>query len=209
MEQAGVSAADVVNNLPRQDLTRIIGLLGDERQASRISGAIERRREQQMFLTTLDLAGCIENVLSRKPGDKIHPATRTFQALRIFVNAELQELADALLAAERILSPQGKLVIVTFHSLEDRLVKKFFLNRSEQAGGSRHLPQGPSKQLTFSLAKRGAISATKDEALENTRARSAKLRFGTRTDVPAINVDEDVFGLPNLARLENALGGRK
>jgi len=202
MEQAGVSAADVVKTLPRQDITRLIGLLGDERQASRISGAIERRREKAHFLTTLDLANCIEGVLSRKPGDKIHPATRTFQALRIFVNRELEELADALLASEQILKPGGRLCIVTFHSLEDRLVKRFLLDRAEQSGGSRHLPAGPQKELTFELSKRGAIKASDSEAKVNPRSRSAKMRFALRTEAPTGSDDRDVFGLPRLAKLE-------
>ena len=199
MEQTGLSAADVVNTFARQDLTRIIGILGEERQASRIAAEIAARRENQHFETTLDLASTVEKVLSRKPGDKIHPATRTFQALRIFVNRELEELADALLAAERILKPGGRLVVVTFHSLEDRLVKRFFADRAEQSTGSRHLPQGPAKVLTFQQTKRGAISASAHEAERNPRARSAKLRFAVRTDEAPASQDKSFLGLPNLA----------
>ncbi len=199
MEQAGLSAADVVNTFERSDLIRIIGILGDERQASRIAGAIAKRRDVKPFETTLNLASLIENTLGRKPGDRIHPATRTFQALRIFVNRELEELADALLAAERILKPGGRVVIVTFHSLEDRLVKRFFADRTEQRGGSRHLPDAPDKVLTFKLEKRGAIAASMHEAEANPRSRSAKLRCAIRTDAPAGSADRTVFGLPRLA----------
>ena len=199
MEQTGLSAADVVNTFERTDLTRIIGILGDERQASRIAAAIAKRRETQLFETTLDLASVVENTLGRKPGDRIHPATRTFQALRIFVNRELEELADAVLAAERILKPGGRLVIVTFHSLEDRLVKRFFADRAERSGGSRYLPEGPDKVLTFKQEKRGAIAASHTEAETNPRSRSAKLRTAIRTDAPAGSDDRAVFGLPRLA----------
>ena len=109
MEQAGVSAADVVNTCERSDLTRIIGILGEERQASRVSAEIAERRLKEPFSTTLDLANLVEKTLGRKAKDRIHPATRTFQALRIFVNRELEELADALLAAERVLKPGGRI----------------------------------------------------------------------------------------------------
>src|SRR5690606_18649058 len=141
MSRSGVSAADVVNRWPVSDLTRIFGLLGEERHAGRIARMIEKRRTERPFERTLDLANAIEKLVGRKPGDKIHPATRVFQALRIHVNDELGELARALLAAERILKPGGRLAVVTFHSLEDRLVKRFLSERSGRGGGaSRHLP---------------------------------------------------------------------
>ena len=206
MEQSGVTAADVVNTFERNDLTRIIGILGDERQASRISAEIVERRTAKPFETTLELAKCVEKVLGRDPKNRIHPATRTFQALRIFVNQELEQLADALLAAERILKPGGRLVIVTFHSLEDRLVKRFFQDRAENSGGSRHLPQVEDKKLTFKQNKRGAVSASADEAETNVRARSAKLRRAVRTEVAARDGSRDIFGLPRLAKVQS--GGR-
>lgn len=208
MEQAGVSAADVVNTFERPDLTRIIGILGDERHASRVSAAIVKRRETEPFETTLDLASVIEKVLGRKQSDKIHPATKSFQALRIYVNQELEELADALLAAERILKPGGRLVIVTFHSLEDRLVKRFMQDRAEQGGGSRHLPPEIDKTLTFTLPRRGAVSASKSEVELNPRSRSAKLRAGIRTDVSAESQDRAIFGLPRLADISPRKGRR-
>lgn len=207
MEQSGLSAADVVNTYARSDLTRIIGILGEERQASRISAEIVQQREKAAFETTKQLANCVEKVLGRRQGDRIHPATRTFQALRIYVNRELEELAEALLAAERILKPGGRLVVVTFHSLEDRLVKKFFKDRAEQAGGSRHLPQIEETSLTFEQTKRGAQSASRTECESNPRARSAKLRSAIRTATEAGNTDMSLFGLPRLA--DHAVGGSR
>lgn len=199
MEQSGVSAADVVNEFDRSDLTRIIGILGEERQASRISAEICQQRQKRKFETTAQLAACVEKVLGRKAKDRIHPATRTFQALRIFVNRELEELADALLAAERVLEPGGRLVIVTFHSLEDRLVKRFLKARGEQDGGSRHMPAVNEKVLTFDLKKRNAVSAGEDESHRNPRARSAKLRWAIRTEAAISPFDRSLLGLPSLA----------
>lgn len=202
MEHSGPSAADVVNHAAQKDLTRIIGILGEERHASRVSRAIVERRSTSLFSRTLDLAGLIEKTLGRNSGDRIHPATRTFQALRIFVNRELEQLGQALHAAERVLREGGRLAIVTFHSLEDRIVKRFFLDRAEQISGSRHLPQVTLKKPSFRLKKRGATVASDTETLSNPRARSAKLRYGLRTDVPARAFDMSLFGLPDLAGLE-------
>lgn len=198
MEQSGPSAADVINSMPRNDLTRIIGILGEERQASRISAQIVEDREKRPFETTLQLVSLVDKVLGRKAKDKIHPATRTFQALRIYVNGELDQLAQALLAAERILNPGGRLVVVTFHSLEDRLVKLFLKDRAEQASGSRHMPVVDTVAPTFKQIKRGAISASAAETEINPRARSAKLRWAVRTDEPPRDGDLSLFGLPRL-----------
>ena len=208
MEQTGLSAADVINTFDRSDLTRLIGILGEERQASRISAEIVAWREKQLFTTTLSLARCVEKVIGNNPKDRIHPATRTFQALRIYVNRELEELADALMAAERILKPGGRLAVVTFHSLEDRLVKRFFQDRAETTGGSRHLPQVETKELTFVQKKRGAVSASAEEAQVNPRSRSAKLRSGVRTESAAREGDRGIFGLPKLAQPKNERGSQ-
>lgn len=200
MAQEGPTAADVVNRLKAGDLTRIFGLLGEERHAGRIGRMIEKRREVRPFERTLDLADAIETHIGRKPGDKIHPATRVFQALRIFVNDELGELAQALFAAERVLKPGGRLAVVTFHSLEDRIVKRFIADRSTSPAGSRFLPEAQSKAETF--AKRGgAVGPTDAETEANPRARSAKLRVAVRTAAPARGDDASIFGLPKLPEI--------
>ena len=201
MSGEGVSAADVVNRAKVGDLIRIFGFLGEEKQAGRIARAIERRRASEPFTTTRDLAKFIESVNPRKAKDKIHPATRVFQALRVFVNDELGELAQALFAAERALKPGGRLVVVTFHSLEDRIVKKFFADRSGKASGSRHMPMVEEKTATFEPIGKGVIAASDEEAEKNPRARSAKLRAGRRTSATAGAADLAIFDLPDLASL--------
>lgn len=201
MEGEGINAADVVNRAAQKDLTRIIGLLGEERQASRIARAIVERRDSELFTRTLDLAGLIEKLLGRKPGTRIHPATRTFQALRIFVNRELEELGAALFAAERLLAEGGRLAVVTFHSLEDRIVKRFFADRAGSTGGSRHLPQAEQTRASFRFEKRGAIAPGTTECEANPRARSAKLRYGIRTGEEAGVPSMALFGLPRLVDL--------
>jgi 16S rRNA (cytosine1402-N4)-methyltransferase len=201
MAVSGVSAADVVNRAKVNDLIRIFSFLGEEKQAGRIARAIEKKREEQPFRTTFDLAHLIEKVTPRKAQDKIHPATRVFQALRIFVNDELGELAEALFAAERSLKPGGRLVVVTFHSLEDRIVKTFFGDRSGKASGSRHMPMVAEKATVFEYVGKPMVAAGEAEAARNPRARSAKLRAGVRTAAPAGKPDLSLFKLPSLASL--------
>jgi 16S rRNA (cytosine1402-N4)-methyltransferase len=201
MSASGVSAADVVNRAKVGDLTRIFGFLGEEKHSGRIARAIEKRRLTEPFATTRELANLIETVNPRKAKDKIHPATRVFQALRVFVNDELGELAQALFAAERALKPGGRLVVVTFHSLEDRIVKQFFADRSGKASGSRHLPMVSAKPAIFEPLGKSMISASDEEAELNPRARSAKLRAGVRTEAPPRSADISIFDLPDLASL--------
>ncbi|WP_160009612.1 16S rRNA (cytosine(1402)-N(4))-methyltransferase RsmH [Rhizobium sp. 18055] len=201
MSASGVSAADVVNRAKVAELIRIFHFLGEESQSPRIAHAIEKRRADKPFETTRDLAGLIEIVTPRKMKDKIHPATRVFQALRIFVNDELGELAQALFAAERSLKPGGRLVVVTFHSLEDRIVKTFFSDRAGKAVGSRHMPVAHERAATFDRIGKPMVSASDAEAEINPRARSAKLRAGLRTAAAAEPDDISIFGLPNLASL--------
>ncbi len=201
MSASGVSAADVVNRAKVAELIRIFHFLGEESQSPRIAHAIEKRRADKPFETTRDLAGLIEIVTPRKMKDKIHPATRVFQALRIFVNDELGELAQALFAAEQSLKPGGRLVVVTFHSLEDRIVKTFFSDRAGKASGSRHMPIAHERAATFDRIGKPMVSASDAEAELNPRARSAKLRAGLRTTAPAEAADMSIFGLPNLASL--------
>ncbi len=197
MAQTGPSAADVVNRFKAGDLARIFGFLGEERHAGRIARMIEKRRESRPFTRTLELADAIETHIGRNPKDRIHPATRVFQALRIFVNDELGELARALMAAERALKPGGRLVVVTFHSLEDRIVKRFIVDRSANAAGSRHLPETVNRAPTFASAGK-AVAPSEREIETNPRARSAKLRAAIRTDAPARAEDLSIFGLPRL-----------
>ena len=199
MGQAGLSAADVVNHADQATLTRIFGLLGEERQAPRISGAIVKARAAGPIMRTGELARLIESTIGKRPGERIHPATRAFQGLRIFINGELEQLAEGLFAAERILKPGGRLVVVTFHSLEDRIVKRFFQDRAGKAAGSRHLPQTEAAAPVFDQPQRAAIAASEAEAAANPRARSAKLRWGVRTRAPARKGDTTIFKLPRLS----------
>jgi 16S rRNA (cytosine1402-N4)-methyltransferase len=197
MAQAGPSAADIVNRLKAGDLARIFGFLGEERHAGRIARMIEARREKKPFERTLDLADAIETHIGRAPKDKIHPATRVFQALRIYVNDELGELAKALVAAEKVLKPGGRLAVVTFHSLEDRIVKRFIADRADAAAGSRHMPEAQARTATFQKLG-GGVTPGDAEVAQNPRARSARLRAAIRTDAPARSEDFSIFGLPKL-----------
>jgi 16S rRNA (cytosine1402-N4)-methyltransferase len=203
MAQAGLSAADVVNRFKSGDLARIFGFLGEERHAGRIARMIEKRRAVRPFERTRDLAEAIADHVGRNPKDKIHPATRVFQALRIFVNDELGELAAALFAAERALKPGGRLVVVTFHSLEDRIVKRFIADRSGHAAGSRYLPETQERAPTFRKLG-GAVAPTEAETEANPRARSAKLRAAVRTEAPSRAADFSIFGLPKLPEIRQS-----
>lgn len=181
MSQSGFSAADLVNRADHSDLTRIIGILGEERRAAAIASAIIRKRASEAIKTTGELVTIIESVLGRKKPGHIHPATRTFQALRIFINRELDQLMHGLSAAERVLKAGGRLVVVTFHSLEDRIVKQFFADRSKAPSVGRHMPAIQAPAPTFDVKGRGLIKPSDSEISTNSRARSAKLRWATRT----------------------------
>jgi len=199
----GPSAADVVNHMDPRDLARIFTVLGEERRAAALARAIGEDRGKTPFLRTLDLAGLAERVVGKRQSDPIHPATRAFQALRIYVNRELDELGDALAAAERVLKPGGRLVVVSFHSLEDRIVKRFLAERSEErAGGSRHMPEQAPPPPTFRLAFRGPVLPGEAETKRNPRARSAKLRAALRTEAPARPFDKVAAGVPVLPPFE-------
>ena len=186
MARDGESAADIVNTWDHGPLAHILKLYGEERQSGRIATAILRRRAEQPFTRTLDLADVVEKALGGRRGAPTHPATRTFQALRIAVNDELGELTAGLEAAERTLAPGGRLAVVTFHSLEDRIVKAFLTERSGNApGGSRHAPVAvETRKPSFTLQFKGAREAGEAELAANPRSRSAKLRAAVRTDAP-------------------------
>jgi len=187
MERAGPSAADVVNHLSESELADIIYQLGEEHGSRRIARAIVRARAEAPILRTGQLAAVVARVV--RPGPGIHPATKTFQALRIYVNDELGQLQQALAAAERLLRPQGRLAVVSFHSLEDRLVKQFLAERSgDLPRPSRHAPPVGAAPATpsFKLLRRGTVKPAADEIAANPRARSARLRAAERTAAPAI-----------------------
>ena len=182
MSKAGESAADIVNSMPEKELADIIFTYGDERASRRIARAISSKREEAPLLRTSELAGIVRSVLPNAKRGKSDPATRTFQALRIYVNNEIGELCDALLASERILQEGGILAVVSFHSLEDRIIKRFFNQRAGYAPQpSRHQPIQQNIQPTFRLLPRKPILPEISEIKTNPRARSAKLRVGIRT----------------------------
>lgn len=190
MSGSGPSAADLVNFSEPAELARMFHVYGEERQARRVVNALVSRRAEAAFLRTLDLAEVVERALGGRRGAKIHPATRVFQALRIAVNNELAELEMGLEAAERTLVAGGRLAVVSFHSLEDRIVKTFLNARSgKDGGGSRHAPPragGPPP--SFQLLHNGTRLPTEGEIAANPRARSAKLRAALRTDSPVWKV---------------------
>ncbi|HZP08296.1 16S rRNA (cytosine(1402)-N(4))-methyltransferase RsmH [Methyloceanibacter sp.] len=201
MSMHGATAADVVNTLSEQELAEIIGKLGEERRARAIAKAIVARRGEKPIATTTELAEIVARVLGRKRDETKHPATRTFQALRLYLNDELGELGRGLSAAERLLKASGRLVVVTFHSLEDRIVKRFFAGRSAPpAQPSRHLPQAESRALapSFRLLNRRPLEPNQREIAANPRARSARLRAGERTAAPAHPLDLAALGVPRL-----------
>ncbi len=189
----GPSAADLVAELDETTLAHVIWSLGEERLSRVIARAIVRARDEAPITRTGQLAEIVARVVRSKPGE-IHPATRTFQALRIAVNEELRELAEALAAAEKALAPGGRLVVVTFHSLEDRIVKTFLANRAKAPSFSRHLPQAEGPPPSFRLVAKGAVEPGPEEVAGNPRARSAKLRAAERTTAPAHGGD-DLAGL--------------
>jgi 16S rRNA (cytosine1402-N4)-methyltransferase len=202
MGQEGPTAADVVAKASETDLADIIYIYGEERNSRRIARAIVAARKEAPIATTRALADLVAKVVRAKPNE-IHPATRTFQALRIFVNEELDELHEALAAAERVLKPGGRLVVVSFHSLEDRIVKNFLAERGKVSAGSRHLPEVAKAATSFNILTKRPVTPGEAEIAANPRARSAKLRAAERTAVPAHGEDQ----LPDWPRLSDVLRG--
>jgi len=185
MEREGESAADIVNTASEAELADIFFHFGEERRSRAVARAIIERRRKRRIETTGQLAELVSGLIRAEPGG-IHPATRVFQGLRIAVNDELGELVRALHGAERALRPGGRLAVVTFHSLEDRIVKQFMAVRTGRAaGGSRHLPRGQEIAPSFVAVTKGPVAPSDEECAKNPRARSAKLRAAVRSDAPA------------------------
>jgi 16S rRNA (cytosine1402-N4)-methyltransferase len=199
MSQSGPTAADLVNTASESALADILYHYGEERASRRIASAILRARAEAPIATTLKMASIVEGCLPRaKPGQS-HPATRSFQALRIAVNAEYEELYQGLMAAERALKPGGYLAVVSFHSVEDRMVKRFLQARAGQAGrANRYAPETEIVAPQFTLKSRKSIGPDDQELAENPRSRSARLRVAVRTDAPAGAIDARTIATPQL-----------
>jgi 16S rRNA (cytosine1402-N4)-methyltransferase len=197
MGHDGPTAADIVAHASERDLAAIIATLGEERQARAVARAIVRARNEQAVDTTRALAEIVARVVHMRDS-AIHPATRTFQALRIFVNEELAEIAHGLAAAEHALKPGGRLVVVSFHSLEDRIVKNFLTARGRAPAISRHQPEVAAMPPSFRLLTRKPEIPGDAEIAANPRARSAKLRAAERTEAPPMPADDESSPLPSL-----------
>ncbi len=199
MSQSGPSAADLVAELSEVQLADILFHFGEERASRRIAKSIVKARELEPITTTLQLAKLVEGCLPRgKPG-KSHPATRSFQALRIAVNAEYEELFNGLLAAERALKPGGLLAVVTFHSVEDRMVKRFFQHRAGKTGrANRYAPETEEIPSQFELVTRKAVGPDDEELADNPRSRSARLRVGRRTSAAPVPISAKDLSMPQL-----------
>ncbi len=205
MAQDGASAADLVNGLEEDDLANLIFLYGEERASRRIAKAIVRQRAVARYETTLQLAETVQSCLPRPRPGQSHPATRTFQALRIAVNDEYGALWQGLMAAERVLAPGGYLAVVTFHSVEDRMVKRFLQahgaprTRVNRYAADSAVPPEPAT-APFEILTRKAVAADTAELAANPRARSAKLRIARRTDAPARPIDARDLAMPDWTR---------
>jgi len=208
MERTGASAADIVNDASEAELADIFYHYGEERRARAVARAVIEARRRAPIRTTRELADLVAAHVRQEPGG-IHPATRIFQALRIAVNDELGELARALHAAERVLRPGGRLAVVTFHSLEDRIVKQFLAARTGRvAAGSRHLPRAETAEPSFHAGTKGPVVPSEAEVARNPRARSAKLRVGERSDAPAQEPLDALLMLAELPRTAERRGRR-
>lgn len=210
MAADGPTAADLVNTASEEHLADILYHYGEERASRRIAHAIVAARAVEPITTTLRLAELVARCLPRpKPGQS-HPATRSFQAIRIAVNAEFTELAAGLAAAERALKPGGLLVVVTFHSLEDRIVKRFFqLASGGEAKANRYAPARVEDAPRFDLVTKRAVAPDAAEVAANARSRSAKLRIGRRTSVPHRPLDPAALSVPQPPQSHIVTKGRR
>jgi len=206
MGRDGPTAADIVARAGERDLGAIVATLGEERHARAVARAVVRARNAAPIVSTRALADIVARVAGSRDA-AIHPATRTFQALRIFVNDELGELARGLAAAERALKPSGRLVVVAFHSLEDRIVKTFLAERSRTPAPSRHVPAAAAQPPTFRVLTRRPETPDQAEIAANPRARSAKLRAAERSDAPPRPASVENL-LPRLPSLADIMRGR-
>jgi 16S rRNA (cytosine1402-N4)-methyltransferase len=185
MSSTGLDAYEVINTTPEEELANIIYLYGDERKSRKIAYRIVRAREKAPIVTTVELANIVRSACGYKPYQKIDPSTKTFQAIRIWVNDELNELRRGLIAAKELLAPGGKLIVVSFHSLEDSIIKSFFNDESGKiVGGSRYLPEivTDKKFFSFKILTPKALKPTEEEVASNPRSRSAKLRAGLKLE---------------------------
>jgi 16S rRNA (cytosine1402-N4)-methyltransferase len=197
MESKGRTAADILLEADEEEIADILFHYGEERASRRIARAIVADRVQKPYVSTLQLAEMIARVAPEKPGEFTHPATKSFQALRIAVNDELGELLRGLAAAERALAPGGRLAVVTFHSLEDRIVKQFLARRTGKGQAlSRRLPGEPAAVApSFTTPAKLPIGPSEAEIKRNSRSRPAKLRWAERTRAPAVAVEDDLEAL--------------
>jgi len=199
MGQEGQSAADIINEAEETDIADILFTYGEERASRRIARKIVTERERDPITTTIRLAKIIEGCLPRSKPGQSHPATRSFQAIRIAVNDEYGQLATGLEAAERALKPGGYLAVVTFHSVEDRMVKRFFQQRGGEMGNAnRYSPVLETEKPAFKILTKKAVGPDEDELAANPRSRSAKLRVAQRTETPSGAVDRAKLGMPQL-----------
>ncbi len=198
MGASGPTAADFLNTAGEEEIADVIYTYGEEHRSRAIARAVVRRRAETPFATTRQLADLVLGVFHGRKADGKHPATRTFQALRIHINDELGELGRGLAAAERLLKPGGRLVVVTFHSLEDRIVKRFMAARTgKMAGTSRHLPPQSikSEAPSFRFVNPRPLTPSQGELDANPRSRSARLRAAVRTEAPPHPFDASVLGV--------------
>ena len=205
MAQDGPSAADLIATLSEAEIANVLFLYGEERASRRIAKAIVKARAAAPITTTLELADLIAGQLPRSKPGQSHPATRSFQAIRIAVNGEYDALYQGLMASERALKPGGKLAVVTFHSTEDRMVKRFLQMRAGTTGNAnRYAPEAEQETPAFTLKSRKAIGPDAQELEENPRSRSAKLRVAIRSDAPADLAGETLaprdIGMPTLGK---------